>query len=262
MPLPPLNDERRDLAAALNTTAEKLNRYETQIRQGERMKTLGRLGAGMAHQLRNAITGARMALDLHAAELPAKMDRESLTMAGRQLALMEAYLKRFLTLGRSETPVRQDVNLSALASEALQLVAPICRHHAISVTWQPPDQDSSLRGDADALRQMLLNVLINAIEAVQPLPVAERKIGIELPSTSDGKIPIRIWDHGPGPATNVAPRLFEPFVTDKPDGTGLGLAVAQDIAQGHGGTIRWHRSGGTTVFEVELVANSQANSGT
>lgn len=250
-PLPVVDDELRDLAVALNTAAEKLDRYETQVRQGERLQTLGRLGAGMAHQLRNAITGARMALDLHTAELPAATDRESLAVAVRQLALMEAYLQRFLTLGRGETPVPRDVNLPALVSDTLQLVEPMCQHHGIGVTWQPPAEPMSIPADAASLRQLMLNLLINAIEAVQALPAAQRKIGVDVTSGNEG-VQLSIWDHGAGPSADIAKQLFEPFVTDKPDGTGLGLAVALEIAQAQGGGIQWRRESGRTCFEVTL----------
>ena len=88
-------------------------------------------------------------------------------------------------------------------AEALQLVEPLCRHHGITVTWQPPGAAVLLRGDAESLRQMLLNLLINAIEAVQPLVLSERKIGVELDRIVDGVIRLRIWDQGPGPSAEI-----------------------------------------------------------
>jgi signal transduction histidine kinase len=63
---------------------------------------------------------------------------------------------------------------------------------------------------------------------------------------------LRVLDSGPGPSDAVAAQLFEPFVTDKPEGTGLGLAVAKQIAESHGGSLRWFREDGVTCFEVEL----------
>lgn len=252
LPLPPIDDELRDFAAAFNSAAEKLDRYEKQVRAGERLQTLGRLGAGMAHQLRNAMTGARMALDFHTAELPSNAERESLSVAVQQLTLMESYLQRFLTLSRGQAPAMRDVDLAALVSETLPLVEPICRHHQIAVAWVPPSVPVSLTGDAESLRQMLLNLLMNAVEAVQAIPASERRLGIELSPAPDGVVVIRVWDHGPGPSAEIAANLLERFVTDKPDGTGLGLAVAQEIAQAHGGTIRWGRAGGRTCFDVLL----------
>jgi len=254
-PLPAQDDELRDLEIALNAAAEKLVRYEDSVRKGERLQTLGRLGAGMAHQLRNAITGARMALDLHGAELPADSNRESLSVATVQLTLMEAYLRRFLTLGRGESPAWRTVDLVAVIHEILPLVEPICRHHAIRIAWTPPGSSPHLLGDVEALRQLLLNLVMNAIEAVQPLPVDSRAIAIEL-ATRENEVIVRVIDAGPGPAAAMMAKLFEPFATDKPDGTGLGLAVAQEIAQAHGGEIRCQRADGRTCFEVRLAANS------
>ncbi len=253
--LPSLNDELRDLAAALNTTAEKLELYEQRVRAGERLQTLGRLGAGMAHQLRNAITGARMALDLHQAEHPTAPDDETLSVAVRQLRLMESYLQRFLTVGRSESPTLREVELRDLINDVLQLTGPLTKHHGIGVDWRSPPNAVVIRGDDTSLRQMLLNLLMNAIEAVQSLPAAERHIGIELgPEFDSGEIRLRILDGGPGPAEHISALLFERFVTDKPDGTGLGLSVAQEVAQSHGGRITWQRDHHQTVFEITLAA--------
>jgi nitrogen-specific signal transduction histidine kinase len=109
-------------------------------------------------------------------------------------------------------------------------------------------------------------------------PLAEKKIGVELEEVdlnvsqsrhsplslalSPGAgargqnknvcAAVRIWDQGPGPSEEISGRLFEPFVTDKPDGTGLGLAVARDIVEAHHGGIRWYREAGKTWFEATI----------
>ena len=86
---------------AVNRTAEMLNEYEAQVRRSEQMRTLTVLGASIAHQLRNAVTGCRMALDLHAAECQSADDSECLDVAKRQLRLMESQLQRFLRVGKA-----------------------------------------------------------------------------------------------------------------------------------------------------------------
>ena len=122
--VPGRNDEIRDLALSINRMTERLSRYEAEVRQNEQLRTLDRLGAGMAHQLRNSATGARMAIELHQRECSLGAGRESLDVALRQLRLMESYLQRFLGLGRAGPMIRKTVDLACVLEEVLDLVRP------------------------------------------------------------------------------------------------------------------------------------------
>ena len=99
-----VDDELRDLAVSINRMTERLGQYEREVRRSEQLRTLGQLGAGMAHQLRNAATGGRMAIELHQRQCAAA-GAEDLEVALRQLRLMESYLQRFLTLSRPKRQV-------------------------------------------------------------------------------------------------------------------------------------------------------------
>ena len=249
-PLPATDDELRDLTESLNRMSEQLGHYEEQVRRSERLRTLGQLGAGIAHQLRNSATGARLALEFHSADVPSTVDRESLDVALRQLDLMETSLKRFLRLGRGEQVPLAEVSLVKLINETLPLVEPSCRHAGLALEWDPPREEIVLDGDADSLRQLLLNLLVNAIEAATHANGQRGVVRVELARTNEGGVVLRVLDTGPGPAPDIASRLFEPFVTSKPDGTGLGLSVAQEIAKAHGATLNWRRENERTCFEV------------
>ena len=263
-PLPPTDDELRDLAAALNRMSEQLGHYEEQVRRSERLRTLGQLGAGIAHQLRNSATGALMALEFHAAELSPAGDRESLDVALRQLHLMETSLKRFLQLGRGERLPLQSVSLGQLVDETLPLVEPACRHANIRLQWSRPDVEGIVTGEPDSLRQLLLNLLVNAIEAATDATGKPGMIRVELDqvatdAASSGatqvgvrEVRLRVFDSGPGPDEQMSARLFEPFATSKPDGTGLGLSVAREIAAAHSAQLTWQRIDKTTCFEVRF----------
>ncbi|MCR4413380.1 MAG: HAMP domain-containing protein, partial [Thermoguttaceae bacterium] len=96
--LPQRDDELRDLADSINRMAEWLGRYDVEIRRAERLHTLGKIGAGMAHQLRNAATGGRIAVELHRRACPLGDSDEPLAVALRQFGLMESFLQRFLSL--------------------------------------------------------------------------------------------------------------------------------------------------------------------
>jgi signal transduction histidine kinase len=249
MPLPGGQDEIRDLAQSVNDMAQRLAHLQETVRQTERLRLLGQVSGGLAHQLRNGVTGAKLALQLHAGECAGRIDTEAIEVALRQLALVESNLKRFLDVGRTDPRGREPCSLQQSIEEAIALLQPQCRHARIELTWEPPEEDCTLVGDAGQLGQLFLNVLGNAIEAAGP----GGRAGITMGSTPKGTT-IEVRDNGPGPSPAVADRLFEPFVTGKPDGVGLGLAAARQAAVAHGGQITWRRENGWTCFVIELPA--------
>ncbi len=259
MLLPTRDDELRDLTQSINRMVEQLTRYEQQVRRSERLKTLGQLGAGLAHQLRNWLTGARMALQFHARECPLGANAESMEMALQQISLMESYLQRFLKLGagRSETSrptERKEVLLPQLIEEVLSLISPRARHVGVEIQWLPPNEPSIVLGDREELQELLVNLLLNGIDAAVQSNTTPW-VRIQVDSNQSHRVSLRISDNGPGPNPTIAAQLFEPFVTDKPEGTGLGLAVAKQIVEAHNGKLSWRREANETLFEIELPSN-------
>jgi signal transduction histidine kinase len=251
MPLPRGADEIRDLAKSVNEMAQRLAHLQDAVRQAERLRLLGQVSGGLAHQLRNGVTGARLAVQLHARDCAGKVDTEALDVALRQLTLVESNLKRFLDLGRSDQRKRAPCSLTALLEEAITLLQPQCRHARIELNWQSPERDGILMGDAHQLGQLFTNVIGNAVEAAGPGGWVRVTLA---PTPRSARIEVR--DNGPGPRPEVAERLFEPFVTGKPEGVGLGLAVARHAAEAHGGCISWSREEGQTCFVIELPLES------
>ena len=265
MPLPARRDELRDLAAAVNQMARQLDDSQRAIRRSERLALMGQLAGGLAHHLRNNVTGALMAVQLHARECNA--DPESLEVALRQLALTEENLKQFLASPRKSGDVtpplsRVNCNPADIVHEVATLVAPSLRHRRIEFsTINRTDGSDQLNADAGQLRQLLINLVLNAADAAGP----GGKVKVEIDrsrhtpcvvaftdSHVGDNLILRVIDSGPGPPAQILPRLFEPFATSKPEGVGLGLAVAQQIATSHGGQIVFHRAGGETCFEAHL----------
>jgi signal transduction histidine kinase len=262
LPLPGRDDELRDLGRSVNDMAQRLAQYRETASKTERLRLLGQVSGGLAHQLRNGVTGARLAVQLHARECNGHADPESLTVALRQLALVEVYLKRFLDLGRHNDLHREPCALAEVLDDALALLRPQCRHAQIDLRWEPPVSGPTLVADAGQLGHLFVNVIGNAVEAAGPggwvrlqLQVGEGtspKVNGQAAGGKGKAAIITIADSGPGPSPDVAERLFEPFVTGKPDGVGLGLAVARQVAEAHGGSIRWDRTADQTCFEIEL----------
>jgi signal transduction histidine kinase len=250
------DDEIRALGQAVNRMAVMLARYEDDVRRTERMRTLAHLGGGIAHQLRNSATGCTIALDLHAEECPIAGNCESLEVAKRQLRLMEEYIQRFLQLGKpADSAGDEAIDLAALVEDLLPLVQPAARHGQVKIDWQCPNDRYMVAGDAAALSQLLINLFVNAIEAAEQGAVRSGTPGcvvIALSRSAADRLTLTVSDSGPGPPGEVADELFEPFVTAKTDGVGLGLSVARDVARNHGGQIDWQRTGDMTQFTVEL----------
>ena len=258
IPLPRRDDEILDLGRSVNRMAEMLAGYEEEVRRSERLKTLGQLGGGIAHQLRNSATGCRMALDLHIRESPAAKQSENLSVAIRQLTLMERYVKRFLSMQNPKGKPHVRTDLVPLVDNVIPLVRPAAAHAGVALEWSPPAIPCPVTGDADALEQLLMNLLLNAVDAAsRGVAAANRAVALRVASNGDDSVEVEIEDSGAGPPSEIGDRLFEPLVTGKTDGTGLGLSVAREICAQHGGTIRWDRRDGKTLFIVALPLAEQ-----
>jgi signal transduction histidine kinase len=253
VPLPPGDDEIRDLTRSVNDMAQRLSRLQEAQRRTERLRLLGQVSGGLAHQLRNGVAGARLAIQLFVRESPRAMDTAALDVALRQLTLVETNLKRFLDLGNSEAPSTEPCDLAQLVSEAVELVRPRCRHAAIALHWCEPDRAAVMVADRGQLEQLIFNVLGNAVEAAGPGGWVD--VRLTAPRLGENGPPLFVLemeDSGPGPPATIADRLFEPFVTGKQEGVGLGLAVARQAAEGIGGRITWRREADRTCFRIEL----------
>lgn len=264
LPVPRRDDEIADLSRSINRMAEMLAHYESDVRRNEQLRTLGQLGGGIAHQIRNSATGCRLAVELHAREC--RLESESLDVAMRQLELMERFLQRFLSLGRSEEKVHESLPLQPILQNVISLVNPTARHMGVALECNLPNEPVKICGDADALEQVLVNLVLNGVEAAsqqsdESAPARRLAPAVKVSLRQiDDRAELVVEDTGLGPAADVEATLFEPFVTEKADGTGLGLAVAKEITNAHGGEIRWARHKTTTQFVVELpLANVDKN---
>jgi signal transduction histidine kinase len=236
-------DEIEDLSCSINRMCVELRDMKQTIRQSERTHILAQFAAGLAHQLRNSLTGARMSVQLHAKRFPPPDSDQSLNVALRQLAMTEDQVRGLLSLGRAERPAPEVCDIGQLLSEVVLLVEPACRHSRVSLDFQRPHEPIELLADPLSLRAAALNLTLNAIEAVG----AGGTVCLEGTST-ESEVIIEVADNGPGPPPELAETLCDAFVTSKPDGVGLGLALAQQVASNHSGRLSWTRANGVTRY--------------
>ena len=243
----PGGDEIRDLAGSIDRMCDQLRRMQGTIRQTERTRLLAQLAAGLAHQLRNSLTGARMSIQLHARRFPPPEGDETLDVALRQLAMTEDQVRGLLSLGRVGKKPLEPCEVGGLLGEVARLVRPTSQHARVGFRHRPGDRPFPVLADGAGLRAAILNLALNAIEAAGPggsVEIGASKVG--------GEVVVEVGDDGPGPSPDVAENLLEPFVTSKPEGVGLGLAIAQQVAAEHGGRLSWNREGGETRFCLAL----------
>jgi len=219
----------------------ELEAAQAQLIQSEKLASLGQLAASIAHEINNPLTGvltyARLLARRLATDLPEGEGRQA---AQRQLALVEreterccAIVRNLLQFARQREPKVEPVDVNGVVGEALSLVG-----NRLSIQGIELDRRLAplpeVPADAGQLRQVFVNILLNACEAMGP--GGEMTVRSRVSPAGDG-VEVAIADTGPGiPPENLA-RIFDPFFTTKEKGTGLGLSVAYGIVQRHGGRI-------------------------
>lgn len=254
---PAAGDEISRLVDGVNHMSLQLEQLRGSLVSGERQRLLGQLAAGFAHELRNAVTGARLAIDLHRRRCPAAVGSaspdDSLTVAARQLDILEEEVRGLLALAKAPAHQKQPpepVSIDRLLAEVRDLTAPRCDHAGVRMHCQLPTS-LSITGRHDALRAALVNLVLNGIDA------AGRSGDVWLSASAAGsQIMLAVEDSGTGPEESVRDSMQEPFVTSKPEGIGLGLAVARAVAEEHGGVLAWERTHGRTRFAISLPAQT------
>ena len=246
------DDEVGRLAAGVERMSGELESLRSRLVAGERQRLLGQLAAGFAHELRNAITGARLAIDLHRRRCPgadpSRRPDDSLAVACRQLDIVEEEVRGLLALGKPSATESAACDVDALVAEVCELVGPRATHAGVELAACPAC-GTTFTGRREALRAALVNLALNAIDA------AGSGGHVTVAATAgDRGVTFTVEDDGPGPPPELGTALAEPFVTGKQEGVGLGLAVARAVAEQHGGMLAWRRAGGLTRFTIALPA--------
>ncbi len=251
-----LADEVQGLSRSVNHMCGQLRQMRETISQSERSRLLAQFGAGLAHQLRNSLTGARISVQLHARRFPPPEGDETLNVAIRQLAMTEEQVKGLLSLGRVEERPPALCDAQAILADVAFLVSPTCGHARVTLIYNNNAESLTFHADAAGVRAAVLNLTLNAIEATG----AGGEVTLRAFSAGD-LVNLEVVDNGPGPPANLTSELCEPFVTSKQEGVGLGLALARQVAHARGGRLEWTREGDFTTFRLCFPAASTTAKG-
>ncbi|MEZ6046239.1 MAG: HAMP domain-containing sensor histidine kinase [Planctomycetaceae bacterium] len=244
-----LSDELKDLSEDINQMSLALEESLQNIRETERAELITQLTGGLAHHLRNSLTGARMAVQLHQGRCQQEGNDESLTRALQQLSLTEEQIKGLLRLTRGERRTCIAAEISEILEGTLRLIEPILKHKKIQFEYTGIETAARVP-DGDGVRAALLNLLMNAIDAAGP----QGEVGMRcsVPEENSDLLLIEVSDNGPGVSPEIEREIFKPFFSTKQEGIGLGLALAEQAAREGEGSLSLIRDGDRTCFRLML----------
>ena len=230
---------------------ERVNMRQQMARM-DRLASLGRMSAGIAHEVRNPLTGVSLLLDeLHDRLLGQEADQQLIRGALGEIERLESLVNEMLHFSALPTPKLSYGKVEKVVQDSLLLTRKQCQRQKVELIEQVDENLPEIMMDADRVKQVLLNLLNNALDAMPD--GGELKIVVD---THNDEILIRVADTGVGISPDQLPLIFEPFFTSKGQGTGLGLAISYNIISDRGGEIQIESKlgVGTTVL-VSLPIN-------
>lgn len=230
----------RDLLASREAT-ERLGR---ELAQKERLAALGRVAAGVAHEVRNPLASIKLRLDLTAADELPEAAKKAVAAASAEIARLDRLVSDLLLVAGNKLGPRRAVDVGALARTRVEAMKPWAQMRGVAVQATGEGEADI---DAESVARALDNLLRNAVEASP----AESTVEVRIGDAADAVL-VQIEDHGSGVEPARAAELFEPFFTTKAEGTGLGLAISRAIARAHGGDVTYARAGAVTRFSLSL----------
>jgi two-component system NtrC family sensor kinase len=274
-----LQQSRRELQELVQTLEQKveertreLHAAEAEIAQGEKLASVGVMAAGFAHELNNPLTGVLTFTTLLRRKMPdGSEDAEDLDLVIRETRRCADIIKRLLNFAREKVPVKGWFDLNKVIEETVRFVDHSATLQQITITTALDPTLPQVWGDADLIKQVFLNILVNAQQAIEKqgsvqvetrpyIARAPAKPGVEpVPM-----VEVMVRDTGCGISADKLQRIFDPFYTSKEvgKGTGLGLSVSYGIVKAHGGRINVESVAGEgSTFHILLPISSPFGDG-
>jgi signal transduction histidine kinase len=242
------------LNAELTGTLTRLQAAQQELVVAERMATVGRLSLKVAHEVRNPISAIGLNAEMLGDIVGGRADPEMVEAKGLvgairdQVGALDALTEEYLAFARFPRPQFEEDSVNDMVTAVTEFVRPLAARQGITVHAETDPAVPSMAIDRSLLRQAVLNLIKNGLEALfqgGSLTVTTRRV--------DDSVEITVSDTGPGIGEEIGRRLFEQFFTTKPQGTGLGLSITRQIAEEHGGQVQWaSRPGAGTTFTITL----------
>jgi len=244
------------ISSLIESDTESAKRQKHLLRV-EQMMALGQVAAGVAHELRNPLTAIKGLIQVNRKELEdRRIPAEDLRVIEHEIRRMERSLQNFLDFARPPVPKRRPLLLSNVIERVISLVEGRARKQHVRIEGSQPAEPQKVIADQDLIQQLLLNLVLNALDAMPH----GGTILVKVQPEADDTVLVTVRDNGPGIAAHILPVIFERFVSSKETGVGLGLPVSRRIAQEHGGDLAVENlpEGGASFSFTLPLATAQA----
>jgi PAS domain S-box-containing protein len=266
----PLRDERGNVVKWYGTSTdiedrkraeEALLEAQDKLARVTRTQAMGELAAAIAHEVNQPltaiVTNANFSLRRLKDSTP-NLDevRTAITEIVNDGTRASTVISRIRGLLVKGSPRRTELDINEIIQEVITLLRNELNRNRIQLRTELAANLPRVQGDAVQLQQVLINLIMNAVEAMRPSPERPRRILIRSGKDADGVL-VQVQDSGPGIELEVADRIFEPFFTTKTEGIGMGLAISRSIIESHGGHLSIARTSEGALFQFILPIDSQ-----
>jgi len=240
----------RDLTATEKAESERvMMARETEALRAQQMTTLAQLATGVAHEIRNPLTSIKMLIQVNRSKFADEgLPTDDLELVEQEIRRMERSVNSLLDYARPEQGEQSVFPIQNVIRKTVQLIEGRCGQQGVKLSVLCDDAPITIEGDASQIQQLLLNLSLNALDAMPK----GGEVTIRAIATDD-KLELSVVDTGEGICDDMMAKLFTPFSTSKPTGVGLGLGICRRIANSHGGTLTGqNRAEGGAEFRLTL----------
>ncbi len=249
-----LNDLRpaiERLLKEVTTIVELLHEQQREIVHADQLASVGQLAAGIAHEIRNPLMAMKMLVQA-ARRQDTSLDPRDMQILDDEIRRLEVLLAEFLDFARPKPLQKTMVDLGALMDSTVTFLQRQADARRVQLECEYPTEPVLLLVDSPRIRQVLVNLVLNGIEATEAGGTVELKLEVD-ESVQNQMCRIVVTDNGQGIAEDQRPKIFDPFYSTKATGLGLGLAISQRIIRSHGGELSHsHTENGGATFTIEL----------
>ena len=248
--LPSVPGDLGRVARDINLMAERRMALEEKLRQQDRLAALGKVVSGLAHEVRNPLNSIKLTLQLLERRLKRGVAASTeVAECLQEIDRLDLMVERLLAFGRPVMTHRQLQDVAPVITQAVKMVHEPMRKKGVRIELRLPAKKLQADIDAPQIVQVLINLLLNAVDASPPAGL----VTIEAAREED-RVSIRVTDRGSRIPDEVRPHVFDAYYTTKENGSGLGLAVSREIAANHGGSLQFESANSDTTFILTLPA--------